>query len=89
MLSFDILGKGLKIVSPSYFECDFFKKREGFSCYVLLTGQIFLPLLPEILGNMCVATVYEPECDVKNFEIKLIFLINLFLLHNQKFKKKI
>ena len=89
MLSFYILGKGLKIVSPSYFECDFFKKREGFSCYVLLTDQIFLPLLLEILGNMCVATVYEPGCDVKNFEIKLILPIKLFLLHNQKFKKKI
>ena len=34
-----------------------------------------LPLPLEILGNMCIAIVYFPGCDVKDFEINLIFLI--------------
>ena len=43
----------------------------------------WLPLLCEILGNMCIAIVCKPGCDVMNFEVKLIFLIKLFFLHNQ------
>ena len=46
----------------------------------------WLPLLLEILGNMCVAIVCYPGSDVMDFEIIiLIFLIELFLLHDQKF----
>ena len=46
----------------------------------------WLPLLLEILGNMCVAIVCYPSSDVMDFEIIiLIFLIELFLLHDQKF----
>ena len=48
-------------------------------CCILL-----LPLFCEILGNMCIVTVCEAGCDVKTFEIKLIFLIKLFFLHDQK-----
>ena len=46
----------------------------------------WLPLLLEILGNMCVVIVCYPGSDVMDFEIIiLIFLIELFLLHDQKF----
>ena len=46
----------------------------------------WLPLLLEILGNMCVAIVCYPGSDVMDFEIIiLIFLTELFLLHDQKF----
>ena len=45
------------------------------SSYILLTNQIlliiWLPLLREILGNMCIVIVCEPGCDVVNFEITL------------------
>ena len=33
---------------------------------------------------MCIANVYKPGCDVKNFEVNLIFLIKPFFLHDQK-----
>ena len=39
---------------------------------------VWLPLLFEILGNMCIAIVYYSGCDVMDFEINLIFLIEPF-----------
>ena len=33
------------------------------------------PLLFEILASVCITIVYKPYCDVKNFEINLIFVI--------------
>ena len=51
---------------------------------------VWLSLLLEILGSMCIAIVYFPGCDVINFEINLIFLIKPFLYiiikSRQKFK---
>ena len=46
---------------------------------------VLLPLLYEILGNMCIATICKPGRDIMNFEVNpnLIFLINLFFLHDQ------
>ena len=48
---------------------------------------VWLPLLLEILGNMCIKTVYFPGCDV------IIFEINPFnqavFLHDQEVKTKI
>ena len=46
--------------------------------------MVWLLLLCEISGNMCIAIACEPACDVMNFEVKLIFLIKPFFLHNQK-----
>ena len=37
---------------------------------------------------MCIAAVCKPGCDVMNFKVKLIFLIKLFLLHDQKIATK-
>ena len=58
------------------------------SCYVLLTDQISLPrslpLLLEILGNVCITIACYPGCDVMDFETNLIFLIEPFSLHAQK-----
>ena len=34
---------------------------------------ICLPLLYKILGNMCIAIVCKPVCEVMNFEVNLIF----------------
>ena len=49
---------------------------------------VWLPLLLEVLGNMCIAIVCFPGLDFINFEINLIFLIKLFL-HDHKVMAKI
>ena len=41
-------------------------------------------LLCKISGNMCIAIVCKPGCDVMNFEVNLVFLIKPFFLHGQK-----
>ena len=58
--------------------------------YDVLIKMFFawLLLLFEILGNMCIAIVYYPGCDVMDFEINVIFLIKPFFLHDQKVKIK-
>ena len=43
----------------------------------------WLPLLCEILGNVFIAIVCKQGCDVMNFEVNLIFLINPFFLLDQ------
>ena len=50
---------------------------------------VLLPLLREILCNMCFVIVCETGCEVIIFEIDLIFLIKLFFLYVQKTKTKI
>ena len=44
--------------------------------------MIWLPLLCERLGNMCIGIVCKPGCDFMNFEVSLIFLFKLFFLHD-------
>ena len=55
MLNFDFLFKGLGIVSPVYFLYDFSTKI--FLLYSINWPNFiaWLPLLLEILGNMCIA----------------------------------
>ena len=58
MLNLDFLEKGLRIVLYHIF-CMIFQEK-CFSCFPLLTDQISLPDLPlllEILVNMCIAIV--------------------------------
>ena len=40
------------------------------------------------VGSICIAIVCYPGCDVLDFEIKLIFLIEPFFLHEQKVMTK-
>ena len=42
----------------------------------------------EILGNICIAIICFPGCDVVNFEINLIFLIKIFFYMTKKSKQK-
>ena len=42
----------------------------------------------KMLGNMCVATIYFPGCDVINFEINLISLIKQFFYMTKKSRQK-
>ena len=58
-----------------------FYKLTKFHCLVAYTF--------EILGNMVIAIVSYPDCDVINFEINLTFLVKLFFLYDQKIKTKI
>ena len=90
MLKFDFPEKGLGIVFPPHFVYDFSRK-----IFLMLYSInwpnfiVWLPLLLEILGNMCIAIVYYPGCDVMNFEINFIFLIKPFFLHDQNVKTKV
>ena len=89
MLDFDFLDKSLAIVSPAHFVYDFSTKM--FLMLYSINKPNFIawfPLLLEILGNMCIAIVCEPGCDVMNSDINLIFLIESLFLHDQKFMTK-
>ena len=67
-------------------------EEEYFCCYILLSDQVSmcgLPLLHEMLSIKYIVIVCEAGCDIKNFEINLIFLIKPFLLYDQNVKTKI
>ena len=48
-----------------------------------------MPLLLKILGNVCIVIVCHPGCDVMDFEINHIFLIEPFFLLDQKVIRKL
>ena len=50
---------------------------------------VWLPLLCEILGNVSIAIVCKPGCDVMNFEVNLILLIKPLFLRDQKVVTKL
>ena len=89
MLTLNFSEKGLGIVSPPHFVYDFSRK------IILMLYSInwpnfiaCLPLLLDILDNMCIVVVCYPDCDVMDFEINLIFLIETFFLNDQKVMTK-
>ena len=76
MLKVNFLKKGLGLVSPPHLAYDFLRKI--FLILYPITRSnfvVWLPLLLEILGNMCIAIICFPIYDVMNFEINLSFLI--------------
>ena len=77
--------KGVELVSLPHFLHNFWRKI-FLSLYFInsLSFIVWLPLLREILGNMCIVIVYQPGCEVMHFEVNLIFLIKSFFLHDQK-----
>ena len=85
IFNFDFLDKDIEIVSPLYFVYDFLTKIFLILCSIKWQNFIvWLPLLLEILDNMCIVIVYFPGCGVINFEIKLTFLINPFFYLTKK-----
>ena len=64
-------------------------------CYILYWSNywsnfiVWLPLLLEISGNICLVFVYYSVCDVVNFEINLSFFVKLFSYMTKKNKTKI
>ena len=89
MPNFDFLEKDVGIVTSPYFAYDFSRKM-----FLLLFSInwpnciVWLHLLLEILGNMCIAIVYFAGCDAISFEINLIFLIRPFFYKTKKFRQK-
>ena len=74
-----------RIAFPAHFVYDFSTKVFLMLYSINLPNFIaWLPLLLEILDNMCIAIVCYPGCDVMDFEINLIFPIQPFFLHDQK-----
>ena len=79
MFNFDVLDKGLGIVSPAHFMYGFSTKMFLMLYSINWPNFIaWLSLLLEILGNICIAIVFYPGCDVMDFVINLIFLIEPF-----------
>ena len=72
MLNFVYLEKSLGIVSKPHVVYDFSRKM---SLTVYSTNWpnfiVWLPLFLEIFGNMFIATVRFPGCNVINFEVNL------------------
>ena len=57
MLNFDLLEKDLEIVSPPHFVYDFSRKIFLKLYSINWPNFVSLPLLLEILGNMCIVIV--------------------------------
>ena len=79
MLNFGILEKGLGLVPPPHFVYN--SSRENFLMLYSINWPNFiawLPLLLEILYNMCIVIICFPLDDVTNFEIYLNCLIKPF-----------
>ena len=73
------IKRSLELISLPHFLHNFWRK-----IFILLYSInwprfiAWLLLLCEILGNMCIAIIFKPGCDVMNFEINLIFPIKPF-----------
>ena len=90
LLIFNFFEKGLWLVSPPHFVNDFSGKMFLILHYIKLPNFIvWLPLLLEILGNICISIVCWPGCEVIKFEINLIFLIKPFWYMNKKSGQKL
>ena len=83
------IKRGLELVSLPHFVHNFWRK-----IFILLYSInpssfiVWLPLLREILGDMCIVIVWKPDCDVMTFEVNLTFLIKPFFLQDQKVMTK-
>ena len=90
MLNFEFLDKGLGIVSPAHFVYDFSTKM--FLMLYSINWPDFIAWLPLLLLRywaICVLQLFVTlGCDVMDFEIKLIFIIKPFFLHDQKVMTK-
>ena len=90
MLNFNFSEKGLGLVSPPHFVYDFSRKMFLMLYSINWTNFIvWLSLLLKILVNMCITIVFQPSCDVINFGINLIFIINPFCYMTKKSRKKL
>ena len=78
-LNFDVLKKGLGIVPLPHFVYGFWQIMFLMLYFINWPNSIvWLSLLLEILGNMCIAFIWFTGCDVISLETNLIFLIKPF-----------
>ena len=89
MLNFAFSEKGMGLVSQPHFMYDLSRKM-----FLMLYSinwpnfVVWLSLLFEVLGIMCILIVLFPGYDVINSEINVIFLIKGFcFIHDQTTKK--
>ena len=76
MLNFDVLEKGVRVMFFNDILWIIFWKKKF--CYIYRPNFIvWLLLLIEILGKMCVVIIRFPLYGITNFEINLSFLIKL------------
>ena len=79
MIKFDFSKKGQELVSSQHFVYDFSRK-----LFLMLYSInwanliVWLPLILEISGNLCILIVCYPVCDVVNFKIIFAFLLTRF-----------
>ena len=89
MLNMDYLEKRLGIISPPQFVNDFSRKMLLMFYSINWPNFIvWLPLLLDILGYMCVAIICFPGCGGINFEINLIFVIKPFFYMTKNSREK-
>ena len=89
MLNFDFIEKGLGIVFLPHFVYNFLRKM--FLMLYSLNWPNFiarLSLLIDILVNMCIVIICQPDYDVIDFEINLLFLIKPFSCMTKMSKQK-
>ena len=89
MLNFNFLENGLGIVSPRHFVHVFSRKMLLIIYSINWPNLIvWLPLLLEMFGNMCITIVCFQVCDAINFETSPIFLIKPFTCMIKKSRQK-
>ena len=89
-LSRDMFEKGLGLVSLTRFVFDFSRKIFHISHSIKWsTFIIWLPLLLEILDNMCIVIICFPVYDARNFENSLSFFIRACFYMNKKLRTKV
>ena len=84
--NFDFSGIGLGIFSTPFQS----SRKMFFMLYSINWTNfiVWLPVLLKILGNMLIAIVCFPDCDVMNFEINIIFLSGPFFYMAKKWRQK-
>ena len=89
MLHFDYLEKDLGTLFPPHFVYNFSRK-VFLMLYSInwLNFIVWLALILEMLGNMCITIFCFPGCDVINFEINFVFLIKPFFYMPKNWRQK-
>ena len=90
MLNLNFSEKGLGLISTLHFVYNVSRKM-----FLMLYSTnwsnfiVWMPLLLEIMDNICVVIICEPGCDVIKFQINLIFLIKLFCCMTKNSRQKL
>ena len=91
VFNFDFFRKVFGNIFSTTFCLWFFKKKMFLMLYSTNWPNFiaWLPLHLEISGNMCMAIVFFPACNIINSEINLIFLIKSLFYMIKKSRQKL